>query len=605
MLAGSGGNGGSAGDPNATLRWHWTECGQAPSVDPPVQLAFSEDAGTVVLLQSGGVLRSWLNDPLRPTFSRSPAPGAAAISADTKYVADHGQSGWRIWDAIVGAVLRELRFPEQPCGPRLGFSADGQHLLAFGAPACAIDLQTGAVVARHAAGAASLGWRDGKLVLPFGTQGVTSVDADGVSQDTLFAPLGLPLQEPALVDEPFDVTVISPAGDRAAVHSRGYGFGLYDAQTGVLLSSHQPEVPLTFNPVFSPDGAFVLLGDRVLKSADASLALQLSEFPRGFEPTALSNDGKRIGFVKPTLDGKEATAIAIEAASGRFLHTVGGHTHPVLSVAVSPDGAHALTTTGETLLSWKLASPMELSSLEWTADAGHEYNARYSSDGKLVAVSGDKPVVLGADGKLVFRPEPLPSADCNSIESLAFSPDGRWVARSAFGTVDVFEQATWTQVKRIPAKGCVVSASFSPDSRFLMTSVPEMYETEGWTQAWTSDVVVEGSPIAYSVTFLPSGREAISSGCSFGTLYRSTTPIRCSAHLFTVGGRDLGWLALSSWPSVAAGGDWIIGGDMAMIRRNGLPGFLPTTISASTFAPNGDIIAGMYDGQVHRFCLSE
>lgn len=599
-LAGSGGTG---GDPNATLRWRWTDCDHGPTVDPPVQLAFSEDAGTVVLLQSGGVLRSWLNDPLVQTFARSPAAGAAAISADTKYVADRGPSAWRIWDAVVGVVLRELPFPEEPCGLRLAFSADGQHLLALGAPACAIDVHTGAVVARLAAGAASLGWRDGKLVLPFGTQGVTSVDAGGISQDTLFAALNLPRQEPAFVDEPFDVTVISPAGDRAAVHSRGYGFGLYDTQTGALLSSHQQEVPLAFNPVFSPDGAFVLLGERVLKSADGSLALQLSDLPRGFEATALSNDGKRIGFVKPTLDGKEATAIAIEAASGRFLHAVGGHTHPVLSVAVSPDGSHVLTTTGETLLSWKLDSQMDRSRVEWAADAGNEYNARYSPDGKLVAVSSDKPAVLGADGLPVFRPEPLPPARCNSIESLTFSPDGRWVARSAFGTVDIFEQSSWKLVKQLAVKGCIVSASFSPDSRYLMTSVPEMYETESWTQLWTSQLEVDGAPNASSVTFLPSGREAISSACSFGTL--NAIPILCIARLFSVGGREVQRLdGLSSWPSIASSDDWIIGGGEAMFRYSVLPRILPSNISASAFAPSGDIIAGTYDGQLLRLCFS-
>lgn len=595
-------------DPNEPALWTWSECGRVPPADPPLGLALAEplsgSLGVMVLLQSGHVLQGGANSALAQAFDYVTTPGATCVAPDGEYLADHTASAWRIWHAADGKLVRELPFPAEACGPQLAYSADGQHLFAFGDGAsCVVDVQTGEVAARIAAAASSVSWHDEKLLMPFGNQGVTSVTRDGESHITSFAPLGLPRQAPA-ANEPFDVTVISPAGDRAAVHSRGYGFGLYDAQSGALLSAHQPEVPRTFEPVFSADGAFVLLGDRVLATADASLVVQLEHFSRGFEPAALSNDGKRIGLMRRTADGNEGTALVIDAASGSLLHAVGGHTHPVWSVAVSPDGAHAVTTTGETLLSWKLADSMAESRVDWAADAGHEYNARYSEDGTLVAVSGDEPELFTVDGTSVFRPETLPNQDCKTIQTLAMSPDGRWIARSGFGTIDVFERGSFNLVTQLEVKGCIVSASFSPDSRYLMTSVPELYETDSWTRVWTNELVVEGTPNAYGLTFLPGGREVVSSACAFGTYPGEPHAIVCQARRYSVGGRYTGRMeGLLAWPSTHPNG-WLISGNTAMFRDVWMSDALPWEVSASTFIPgaDGDILAGTRDGALVRFC---
>lgn len=584
--------------------WRWSECGRLPPQDPPLQVAFAAQDNVLVFQQSGRV-----SDPLvgvvhSPLAHPSTAPGAACLSPNGLMLTDRTETSWRFWYAGQSSASRELPLPAEPCGPRLGYTADGRHLLAFGeGSACVVDAQTGDVAARVAAPATSLGWHDGKLIMPFGNQGVTSFDADGQSVVTLLEPLGLPRQEPSAADEPFDSTVISPAGDRVAVHSRGYGFGLYDAQTGALLVAYPIDTAHSFRPVFSLNGVYLLLGDRVLRAADGEVVFEPPGLPSGFEAAALANNGKKLALMRKTADGREGTVLHVDSKSGRSMLIAGGHNKPVLSVAVSPDGTQLVTTTGETLLGWSNVAGFKVA---WSADAGLELNARYSADGSLIAVSSDKPQVLSADGATVFRPEIAPiTSGCKSVQTLAFSPDGRWVARSGLGTTDIFEQGTWNHVTQLESKGCFVSAAFSPDSRYLMTSIPELFETDGWTQVWDTDVVVDGAPNAYDVAFLPHGREFISSACAFG---RNEAPYTlCFDRLFSVGGRLVERLnGLGSWPSFAADGDWIIAANTAMYRRTWRPEvfFATPNVTASTFTPDGDIIAGTQDGSLLRLCRS-
>lgn len=573
--------------------------------DPPIQVAYAAQDNVLVFLQSGRVSDAFVSVVYPALANPSTAPGAACLSPDGTLLTDRGPSSWRFWHPGEASPSREVPLPADPCGPLLAYSADGQHLLTFGeGPACVVDVQTGDVVARVAASAPSIGWRDGKVIMPFGNQGVTSFDADGQSSITQFEALALPRQEPVAAEEPFDSTVISPAADRVAVHSRGYGFGLYDAQTGALLAAFPTGTAHVFRPVFSLDGAFVLLGDRVVKALDGKVVVETPNLPSGFEAAALANNAKHFALMRKTADGNEAAVLGVHAESGHVVVLGGGHNHPVLSVAVSPDGNQAVTTTGETLLGWSLDH--DRIAVAWAANAGRELNARYSADGSLIAVSSDEPKVLTAEGAPVFQPAPVPPSACKVVQTLAFSPDGRWLVRVAFGTIEVFEQGTWNKVAELKSQTCLSSATFSPDSHYLMTSVPELYETETWTQVWTTDVNTEGAPNAYNVAFFPSGREAISSACAFELPNRSL--IECFVRTFSAGGRPTGRLdGLSAWPSFSPETeDWLIGAGVILFRRVPRPDALvplpSDQLSASAFMPNGDILAGTPNGSLLRLC---
>ena len=99
---------------------------------------------------------------------------------------------------------------------------------------------------------------------------------------------------------------------------------------------------------------------------------------------------------------------------------------------------------------------------------GRVYSVAFSPDGKWVATgSEDKTarVMEAATGKEVAR-----LAHVGPVNSVAFSPDGKWVATgSADKTARVMEAATGKEVARLTHDGPVNSVAFSPDGRWVAT----------------------------------------------------------------------------------------------------------------------------------------
>ena len=101
-------------------------------------------------------------------------------------------------------------------------------------------------------------------------------------------------------------------------------------------------------------------------------------------------------------------------------------------------------------------------------DYGDVISLAFSPDGRWIAASiTDMTVrIIEADsGKDVSY-----SRHDGAITSLAFSPDGRWVATASVdGTSRVFEAATGRSVSDLPHSGRVGWVAFSPDGRRLAT----------------------------------------------------------------------------------------------------------------------------------------
>src|SRR5581483_5173834 len=133
--------------------------------------------------------------------------------------------------------------------------------------------------------------------------------------------------------------------------------------------------------------------------------------------------------------GCERKAVAPDAGEAAVVQDAGGvwhlrgHRQPLYAVAVSSDGAHGATGGGDrTVRVWDLKRPAEA----FSVGGGNEAITAlaFSPSGDLLAV-GDRAftvrVIRVSDGA-VLRAWPHP----DSISTVDFSPDGRWLAVAGF-----------------------------------------------------------------------------------------------------------------------------------------------------------------------------
>jgi WD40 repeat protein len=113
--------------------------------------------------------------------------------------------------------------------------------------------------------------------------------------------------------------------------------------------------------------------------------------------------------------------------------------HPVRAVAVSPDKSMVVAGRANQL---------------------HVYDA---GSGTYIR-SLVEPGLVGADKK------PVPAAHLAIVESLAFSPDGKYIASGGFGEVSIWDAQTGVHKQKITGfADRVVALSFSPDGKLLAT----------------------------------------------------------------------------------------------------------------------------------------
>jgi RNA polymerase sigma factor (sigma-70 family) len=253
---------------------------------------------------------------------------------------------------------------------------------------------------------------------------------------------------------------------------------------------------------------------------------------------ALTADGKILAR-----GGADNTVDLWEVATGKKLHTLKGHTVPILRLAFAPDGKTLASITGSWLPDevrgevklWDVATGKERVALK-----GHPTRGiclAFSPDGKTLA-SADGTVKLWdvATGKENLE---LKMPEGRVPWSLAFAPDGKTLATGTGGgimgitpgSVVLWEAATGKERATLPGHpNSVTWVGFAPDGKTLASAsgggVGEQSKLlPGQIKLWDVAAAKERATLPvqlvtplqfFDLTFTADGKTLVSATASFG-----------------------------------------------------------------------------------------
>ena len=112
----------------------------------------------------------------------------------------------------------------------------------------------------------------------------------------------------------------------------------------------------------------------------------------------------------------------------------------------------------------------------------------FSSDGKWVASAGNVIRIWKADSAEDVIQIPLDPTD-QSVYSLAFSPDNKWLVAGIGMTERVWEISTGKEISRIEFSNIVHSVDFSPDGKWIASG---SYDNTARIRLWRpEDLIAE------------------------------------------------------------------------------------------------------------------
>jgi WD40 repeat protein/transcriptional regulator with XRE-family HTH domain len=561
----------------------------------------TRDVDRTILPESLEALhRAIISSPIRMTLDgHGTRVLSAAYSPNGERLATIGDDGTVIiWNTLTGESLLRLQGTTEPSdfisSKRVAYSPDGELVVAVDRNQVKIyDSVSGNLLktlSGHQADLTAIAISaDGKLIASGALDGSVTI-WDAAPAVSLFQVAAHPVAIENLTFSP-DGKWLVTSGDDAAMR-------IWDTSTGNLLKEYPDFSDVVAGLTFSPDGRRFAISDGTIhvwqfsvNAADGQASISSQELftIRDALSDTFSPDGNQLA-------GISGNAIKIwDAATGRELLTLNGHTGWVSGVAFSPNGKSlASASLDGTVKVWSLLSGAETVAVS-SAPASSGTRVMFSPDGTMFATNGgDGSATLWdthtGEPRLTLRGHNM------AVLNVAFNFDGAYFATGSLdGTTIIWDTATGK--KQFTLKGHaegVRDLAFSPDGSLLASG-----GFDGTAKIWdikTGSLIHEiagHQGIVLGVAFSLDGTRLATSSTDATVMIWD---VKTGKLLFTLSGHDAGIrdLAYSPDGALLATGS----GDGTAILWNATTGSHVFTlighssgIQSVAFSPDGKYLA--------------